>query len=151
MTKKLQISKFLIVAILLAAYSGIYTTDFLCFCNLKHSELIASEQTNHHSKKKDHIENITGKHHDNKDSKSNGCSSNGCDCCNELTSIFVADLPKIITPTFQNKVKTFNTTFFIHNITLPKHDCITEQLLNNYKLPPPKIPDIRVFIQSFII
>ncbi len=152
MSKKLQILKLFIVTILLAAYSGIYITDYLCLCNLKHPELSTLEQNHNHSKKNHHDENNAGECHNNKNSKPDGCCSNGCNCCKDLTSYFIADLPKLINPTLQFKVKTLNTPFFIHNINIPKHEYITSQFIAyQYKLPPPKIPDIRVFIQSFIL
>lgn len=151
MSKKLQISKLFIVTSLLVAFSSVYITDHLCLCNLKHPELTTLEQNHHHSKKNHYDVNNAGEYHNNKNSKPDGCCSNGCNCCKDLTSYFIADLPKL-TPTCELKIKSFNTPFFIHNIDIPKHEYqITQFTPYQYKLPPPKIPDIRVFIQSFIL
>jgi hypothetical protein len=133
---KADISKLPIVTMLLAVFTVAILAEFPIDCSVNHCEITASVQSHHH----DMV------------SKSDGCCSENDSCCCEKSSLaLISDLPKIITPTFQYKVKTFNTPLFAHHNSLANTDYIFEQFTPCHTKIPPKIPDIRVMIQSFII
>jgi hypothetical protein len=132
---KVKLSKLSAVAILLVVFSSPWITDFILACNFNSCEVAFSTQ-NHHDK----------------NSKSDGCCSddNNC-CCDKISLSLLSDLPVIITPSFQHQVKTHNSSIFIDNNDSIKDDYLSQKRTPYQLKLPPKIPDIRVFIQSFII
>jgi hypothetical protein len=145
MNRKLQPSKLFIVAILLAAYSSIYFIDFLCsFVELSHEHANIGEHNPHNE--------ASTPDQTHRDSHSHNNNSNDNNCCKDLTDSFLSDVSRLVSPTFELKIKTFNTPFCIYNINIPGHKFLNTQfIVYQYKLAPPKIPDIRILIQSFII
>jgi hypothetical protein len=146
-----KLSKLFIVAILLAAYFSVYITDFLCnfehgFVQLSQQHLNKGGHDHHNDTSKPHqTHNHIGSHsHDN--------NSDDDNCCKDLTYSFIYDLSKLISPTLELKSKIFNAPFCIHYIDVPEYEYFPSQFMAyQYNLPPPKIPNIRIFIQSFII
>lgn len=140
MNKKIYISKLLIAALFLTAYCNILVTQLTC--NLPHL-LEATKQDGHHHDNDDaeHDHSDSHKHNDSKDDN----------CCNDKTAAFFASQINPVNPTFE-----FKNTFFAKIIFSP--NCIINFPLPlnsegyfSYRAPPPKMPDIRVFIQSFQI
>jgi hypothetical protein len=149
MNRKLKPSKLFIVAILLAAYSSIYITDFLCSFEFSFVQL--SQQHANLGEHNPHNDASTPEQTHN-DSHSHDNNPNDENCCKDLTDSFLSDLSRLISPTFELKIKTFNAPFCIYNINISGHKYINTQfIVYQYKLTPPKIPDIRILIQSFII
>jgi hypothetical protein len=149
MNRNLKPTKLIYVAILLAAYSSIYINDFLC--SYDHGLVQITQQHDNRGGHNPHNQtSATDQTHNRSHSHDN--NSNDDNCCKDLTDSFLFDLSRLISPTFELKIKTFNAPFSIYNInTQGLKNKNTQFIVQQYKLTPPKIPDIRVLIQSFII
>lgn len=157
MKNRFKIKSFLIAAIFLAAYLNVFITQ--ASCNLSHlfeETQTQSHSTHSHQNSHDHHhgnENVPPHHHDDKpdhqhDGKSEQKDNN---CCNDKTSTFFESQgnPTTFSVDFKNTYTEFaliNAIFFVCN-----QPVFNTNGYVSYTLPPPKIPDIRVFIQSFII
>ncbi len=154
MKNRFKIKSFIIAAIFLAAYLNVFITQ--ASCNLSH--LFEKTQTAAHNHQNNHDhhhanEDVPPHHHDDKpdhqhDGKSEKDDNN---CCNDKTSLFFASQgnPSTSSVDLKNPVQAdliFISAFIAFNPTV-----YNTRGYVSYKLPPPKIPDIRVFIQSFII
>lgn len=151
MKNRFQIKSFIIAAIFLAAYLNVFITQ--ASCNLSH--FFEQPQTAHHHDGHDHHhgnEEVPPHHHDDKPNhQHDGKSEKKGNCYNDKTSAFFASQgnPATSSVDFKNtytELAFINAVFFICNRTVYN----TKGHIS-YSLPPPKIPDIRVFIQSFII
>jgi|GEM_PF-6028960 len=132
----MKISKLSLVAIILAAFAMASVSDLPVFCDMGECEMAMATESHHHDSNQD----------------SDGCCSNGDDCCCETLSIpLLVDMPKLVVPTPQYKVNTFSESLCAryNNTTNPEY--ASGRLTPYQSKPPPKIPDIRVFIQSIII
>jgi hypothetical protein len=152
---RFQIKSFVIAAIFLAAYLNVFVTQ--ASCNLSHLfEQTATKSSHHHDGGHDHHhgnEEVPPNHHDDKpdhhhDGKSGKKDNN---CCNDKTSAFFASQgnPATSSVDFKNtytECALINAILFVCN-----RPVFNTKGYVSYSLPPPKIPDIRVFIQSFII
>lgn len=154
MKNRFQIKSFITATFFLVVYLNVFITQ--ASCNLPH---FFNDITNESSHKKDshghHHDNAnTSSHHHNeplnthneKDGKKDD------DCCNDKTSAFFANQGNLTISSVDFK-NTFCTQLVFTNqkkivCDFPE-SCIKRTTF--YSLPPPKIPDIRVFIQSFII
>lgn len=157
MKNRFKIKSFLIAAMFLAAYLNVFITQ--ASCNLSHlfeKTQTQSQSTHSHQNSHDHHhgnEDVPPHHHDDKpdhqhDGKSEQKDNN---CCNDKTSSFFASQgnPSTSSVDLKNPVQAdliFISAFIAFNPTV-----YNTRGYVSYKLPPPKIPDIRVFIQSFII
>lgn len=145
---KPQLSKFIIVAILMASYSGIYVTDFLC--SLDRGYYIIKSHT-HENDHHDHPNADSGHVHNHSDSHVHDENSGEDDCCKDVTNSFILALPKIANPSRIISFEPICNIFILLKNDLPKFDLFTVFVNRSYNLPPPKIPDKRVFLQSFLI
>lgn len=140
MNKKTSISKLLIAVLFLTAYFNVPVTQITC--NLSHL-LEATEQHDHHHNNDvaDHNHSDSHEHNDSKDDN----------CCNDKTAAFFASQTNPVNPTFEFKNTFFAKIIFSTNciINFPLRLNSTDYF--TYRAPPPKIPDIRIFIQSFQI
>lgn len=155
MKKRFQIKSFIIATFFLAAYLNVFATQ--ASCNLSHLFEQTTKSTHQHEGGHDHHhgngEEVPPHHHNDKpdhhhDGKS-GKKDNGC--CNDKTSAFFAGQgnPATTSVDFKNTYTEFaliNPVFFVCN-----RPVFNTKGHITYSLPPPKIPDIRVFIQSFLI
>ncbi len=147
MNSRLEIKSFKYAAIFLVAYLNVFITQ--AACNLSH--LFEQTEIAHHNDH-DGNEEVPPHHHDDKsDHQHNEKSEKKGSCCNDKTSDFFANQSTHSTSSvnFKNThivVAFINTAFFICNQTV-----YNSKGHISYSLPPPKIPDIRVFVNSFII
>lgn len=151
MKKHFQIKSFIIAVVFLAAYMNVFITQ--ASCNLSHFFDQPQTTQNHDSHDHHHGNEVPPHNHDDKpdhqhDGKSEKKDNN---CCNDKTSAFFASQgnPSTSSIDFKNtytELILINATFFICN-----RPVFNTKGYVSYSLPPPKIPDIRVFIQSFII
>ncbi len=136
---KLEVSAFLLSAFLIAVAWSI-------LCDL---EVVST--INHH----DHAEASTGSHSDHGhhyDIENEGHNSGDQEdpCCEDLSENLFSSIAKHSPATY-----TFNSTLFTSGGITVKHSIQqVNQRINRFitqnNLPPPKIPDIRIFIQSFL-
>lgn len=134
--------------ILLAPFLGIYLIDFTCtIVNATHHIQLFSKSDDHHSHNHGDGHNHQHEHHHG----DKGDDSNKDDnCCKDITLAFFSSVQ------FQPKQISFN--FSLTDFTIIKQLCLIF-FFDYYHFvpdtrPPPlrqKIPDIRVFIQSFLI
>ena len=136
----------------LAAYMNVFITQ--ASCNLSHL-FEKNKSTHNHQNSHDHHhgnENVPPHHHDDKpDHQHDSKSEKDNNCCNDKTSAFFASQGNPITSSvdFKNTYTEFaliDAMFFVCN--RPEFNT---KGYGFYSLPPPQIPDIRVFIQSFLI
>lgn len=155
MKKRFQIKSFIIATFFLAAYLNVFATQ--ASCNLSHLFEQTTKSTHQHEGGHDHHhgngEEVPPHHHNDKpdhhhDGKS-GKKDNGC--CNDKTSAFFASQgnPATSSVDFKNPIQA--DLIFIKAFIVLNPAVYNTRGYVSYKLPPPKIPDIRVFIQSFII
>ena len=151
MKNRFQIKSFIIAAVFLAAYLNVFITQ--ASCNLSH--LFEQPKTAHHHDGHDHHhgnEEVPPHHHDDKpDHQHDEKSEKKGNCCNDKTSSFFASQgnPATSSVDFKNTYSEFaliNAILFVCN-----RPVFNTKGHITYSLPPPKIPDIRVFIQSFLI
>jgi hypothetical protein len=144
--KKIGILKLLFAALLLGTFSFTYVNDFLNLCEV---ERCGMNPENGYK----NLEGTASNKPQKKNRKKCPCCVFEGDCCSDDSEISATpDLPKIITSPYRLKLKTFKAlgiavpSYFDRDVSLKANI-----LINQYSLPPPKIPDIRVFIQSFLI
>lgn len=171
MKKKRYISQILIAAFFLASYSGVYATYFICnlvplvIANTGHSHDHANHDSdnhhepishNHNGQKHDHENHgddhheASGRHnHDDSHSHDHGATMD--ECCNDQTVPFINSLPKLSLKQFQFEFAVSQVPIIHSHLVLDSPYQETHPKLVRYIHPPPKVPDIRIFIQSFII
>ncbi len=146
MKNRFQIKSFITAAFFLVAYLNVFATQ--ASCNLPHFFEQATKSTSHHDNSTDHHhgdKNALAHHHNKKGAEKDS------NCCNDKTTAFFANQGNhiIYSVDFKNTFCTeliFANALLDNNLSLSNSNCAI-----SYSLPPPKIPDIRVFIQSFII
>lgn len=139
--------------VFLAAYLNVFVTQ--ASCNLSHL-FEQTAKTSHHHDGHDHhhgSEEVPPHHHDDKPDHTHDTGKKDNNCCNDKTSAFFAsqgnpatssvDIKKTV---YTDLILIFISAFITFNPTVYN----TKGYIS-YILPPPKIPDIRIFIQSFII
>lgn len=148
MNRKKYISKLLIGVFLIAVYFNTLFTQFFC----DYSYLIDLAETEHeHPMGHDHhhgdntvppVEhNDKGNHNESKDGN----------CCNDKTVAFFTFQTNSATTFFQLKDTFFKTVINFSNTTLVNTSSVRLDRYFYNKLLPPRIPDIRVFLHSFLI
>ncbi|MEX2336799.1 MAG: hypothetical protein WD555_05975 [Fulvivirga sp.] len=156
MNKKKHIRIVIIAAFFLASYTGVYATYFLCNIPLavtshdhgNHADHDQHESGDHshNSHSSDHHNSSHGDHHGNH-SHDDGAAD---ECCNDVTDPFIS-LPKLSLKQFHLKF-VVNYVLIVHTfLEVDKPFSEVYPRLTRYIYPPPKVPDVRVFIQSFII
>ena len=165
MKKIAQILNSIVAVALVAAICNIYITEYLC--NLRHEMADASEQHSHSQSHKhqdsetiaeedhdaDHDHEAVEHQHDKKDAEhhSHSGKSEEGGCCKTFTSSFYSALNKPGTVQFSFS-KTLLIVFApLQAVSFKSWMEPRPSELFCYKSPPPKIPDIRIFIQSFLI
>jgi len=154
---RFKIKSFIIAAVFLAAYMNVFITQ--ASCNLSHlfeETQTQSQSTHSHQHSYDHHhgnKDVPPHHHDDKpdhqhDGKSKKDDNN---CCNDKTSVFFESQGNPATSSVDFKNPTQTDLIFIKAFIMFSPAVYNARGYVSYKLPPPKIPDIRVFIQSFII
>lgn len=161
MKKGTRIVNGIIGIALIGAIFTIYITEY--YCNVRHELADTSEKYSHeHSQKHQDIESLGDENHDHEavehhhDSDKTGKHSHSGkskdgNCCKTVTSSFYSALNKPVnvkysfTKTLSAVYTPFQNVLFNNWIEPSPSDLFC------YKSPPPKIPDIRVFIHSFII
>ena len=152
MKNRFQIKSFITAAFFLVAYLNVFATQ--ASCNLPHffEEISKSTQHQNGSHGHHHDDKKSPSHHNDENSSHNkkGAEKDS-NCCNDKTTTFFANQGNhiIYSVDFKNTFFTeliFANALLDNNLSLSNSNCAI-----SYSLPPPKIPDIRVFIQSFII
>lgn len=168
MKKKTHIINRIAAVTLVAAICNIFITEY--FCNLRHASEEASEhhsrlqsKEHHHSETiaeedhhddNDHHHEAVEHHHDDGTTAENHSHSGKPEkggCCKTVTASFYSALnkPGNASFTFTKTILVVFAPFRVISFKNWKEPRPSE--LFCYKSPPPKIPDIRVFIQSFNI
>jgi hypothetical protein len=149
--RKKNISKLLIVGFFLAIYCNVLFTQLLC----NYAHLLDTSQVEHkHSQGHDHhhgnadiptVEHTDKGNHEHNESKDDNC-------CNDKTAAFFASQSNPANTSFELKSLYFTALIFVSNLIETNLLSITNSKgYFSYESPPPKIPDIRVFIHSFLI
>ena len=156
MKNRFQIKSFITATFFLVAYLNVFATQ--ASCNLPHffEEISKSTQyqnaSHSHGHHHNHDDKKSPSHHNHEDSSHHEeDAEKDNNCCNDKTAAFFASQgnPIVSSEDFKN---TFCTELvFINTATVYYSPIFYNKGAASYSLPPPKMPDIRVFIQSFII
>ena len=142
LNKKISISRLLIGAFFIAIYGNVLFTQLLCA--YPHLSKL-TEKTKHH-----HDEATPLTKHSHQDSHAHNNPKDD-DCCEDKTSDFFLSQTNSVNSTYQfnqpflTAFVHFSNNIFANTITLDSKEYFS------YEWPPPKIPDIRVFLHSFLI
>ena len=131
----------------LVAFTSTYILDFLSICPL---DTCASMSMTMKNSGKDIVaENSSSE----QAGKSCSCCVDDQNCCdNDANLSQHPEITKLITTPVDIRIKSLmNYNLPKDNFLVINHRVLSENLAKTYQYPPPKIPDIRVFIQSFII
>lgn len=140
----------ILALLLLASYVNVFALNLACnygklFSSSHSGHNHQHEHGDHHSHKKhDH-----GSHHEHSKTSQDEKEDKD-DCCND-------EAGKVFESVFITSDNVFNIDFSIisslpaiFSFLTPNYN-ISYHSISNYSLPPPKIPDIRIYIQSFQI
>lgn len=130
-----------------------------------HQEAHTPEHQDHHGKKNHHQDSNQEKDHQHdhktpeptitdkghKEHSHDHNKSEKENCCKDLTTIFHSSLVKPQQVKTEHKVLLGEPTFSDHFSFKSRVICYKAADYFSWRTPPPKIPDIRVFIQSFLI
>ncbi|MCH8903976.1 MAG: hypothetical protein IIA45_08695 [Bacteroidetes bacterium] len=150
MSTKKHISLAVASVAMLCLFTGIITNNILC--NFAHA-VDATGQEHKHPYGHDHHHDGGNPiaEHDHKDKGHEHDQDSATNCCNDLTSTFFSNLVRDFSSGFKLDSKIISVTNLLSIFT-------NSSTTNNYSgvamdstHPPPKIPDIRVFIQSYQI
>lgn len=143
MNRNTSISKLLIGLFFIAVYCNVLFTQILC----SYSQLSEFAETEHHHH--DELRQPSKHGHENSHKHNN---SKDDDCCKDETSSFFASQINSSNISFDFKNTFFTSIIGIaNNIFINNLPSINPKGYFAYKLPPPKIPDIRIYIHSFTI
>lgn len=157
--KKSYIYKTIISVFFLALFLQAIGKNIVC--GLEHLPVFNREHThahNHndgeHSHSKAHKHETPAASHNHKAHEhkhDHGKKKSEDDCCKKIAAVFYSSLTKPFQEKFdfiktlENKSGVFNQSLLSLTVSSKKADYYS------WKAPPPKIPDIRVFISSFLI
>lgn len=145
-----QILKTIIVAVFIAAIGNVYLAQYLC--NQAHAMDLTGQEHSHELGHDHHHSdgNTSGAGHSHEGNPVDEGSEDD-NCCEDKTIAFFASLTN--PATFHLNIKAGLTAIAtdIFTLVLPYSNEVNSTPYLSYKSPPPKIPDIRVFIQSFLI
>ena len=146
MSRQKQIGIRLASVLMLCVFTGIMANYILC--NFAHA-VDATGREHDHAYGHDH-------HHDGSsplaehEHKDKGHEHNsGEDCCNDFTFSFFASLQRSNTSTFKLNINVNSVALLLPIFINPLAEKNLFKGVRDYIEPPPKIPDIRVFIESF--
>jgi len=154
MSKKIDITNFrylkhklsnLISFVLLFIFVNNSILQFICLCGSEQCSVISIKPDHHLSKSKKHTKPCCAKK--SAQQKKSDCS---CEKVKE-TSFSINKLPKLISHQIKIDKKIFILFHSVYSLYLFHELKISTILVDKYNLPPPKVPDIRVFIQSFTL
>lgn len=138
----------LLAFLFLASYVNVFALNLACNYSRIFSSGHSHDNHNHdHHSHKDHGHGSHDKHHKGEDKQKDKDDGN---CCNDeagkvFESVFVTLNNELALDVLSVSVLPANISF------LPTDYKITYHSVSNYSLPPPKVPDIRIHIQSFQI
>jgi len=165
MNRMYYIKNLLFAVVLLASFLAVFVTTFVC--NLKHFTLFEKESathSHHHEKATGANHHLEYHHHDKQASYGQHHTNTSLNkrqlkhhypkyssCCKDLTSGFFNALFykfdfKLV---FNKDFPVYVSFSYLYKYELWYNSYLKKSLPN--KSPPPKVPDIRIFIQSFII
>ncbi|MDQ3108473.1 MAG: hypothetical protein M3R17_01140 [Bacteroidota bacterium] len=133
--------------VILGAFVCVQATAFICGINhfidasgIKHHHPLGHDHHHDHNKLPEKHHHDSGKHEEN-----------GKECCSDFTRLFLSAFGKSAVNSADFSCKQLIHSFVIAPSLLPETTrCFSDTgILNDPPLPPPKIPDIRVFIRSF--
>ncbi|MDO9184399.1 MAG: hypothetical protein Q7W13_00185 [Bacteroidia bacterium] len=152
MKNRFQIKSFIIATFFLVAYLNVFAKQ--ASCNLPHIFELSTKSTPHDDGHDHHHgnEEAPAHHHDDESNDQQDKKNKKDDnCCNDKTSIFFESQGNPIVSSFDFKNVSCTELVFIKAVFIYNPLVFDIKNYASYSLPPPKIPDIRVFIQSFII
>ncbi len=152
--RKTSILKLLTGVFLLAIYGNVLFTQFFCtvsplFESSTSSIAHVDDHDHHHGKEASHHPEHN---HDHEEPQQKDKSEpKDDDCCNDETSVFFAlqTLPSKSSAEFKDI--SFTDFSFVASSQIYTLLPINSRGFLSFNLPPPKIPDIRVFVHSFQI
>lgn len=152
MKKRFQIKSFITATFFLVAYMNVFATQ--ASCNLPHFfEEINKSASHQNNSNSHHHDNKTSSHHHDEDSSHHnekGAKKNN-NCCNDETAAFFANQGNHAVSSVDFKNTSVTEYIFVKTIFVCNSEVFDSKNFISYSLPPPKIPDIRIFIHSFII
>lgn len=136
--------------IMLWLFTGIMATNLLC--SFAHA-MDATGQEHDHPYGHDHHHegNNPLTEQDHKDTGHEHGHDSGQGCCNDFTFTFFSNLQRDHTPTLKLDSKVISFALLLPLFINPMEGKNLFKGVRDYIKPPPKIPDIRIFIQSFQI
>ncbi|MCH8330549.1 MAG: hypothetical protein IH946_04085 [Bacteroidetes bacterium] len=136
--------------VMLGILAGIFTTNILC--NFAHA-VDASGQEHDHPYGHDHHHesSVPPAEHDHKDKGSDHDHHSTNGCCKDFTLTFFSSLQRVYEPTFKLNSKVISFAISLHILINPVSEKDLFKGVRDYIEPPPKLSDIRVFIQSYQI
>ncbi|HPQ09275.1 MAG TPA: hypothetical protein PK995_08625 [Bacteroidia bacterium] len=142
---KYKVSNFVAI-LLLSVFINNSILQFICLCGSEKCSVISIKSNHHLSKSKKHTKPCCAKKSDHQ--KNTPCS---CEKVKE-TSFSINKLPKLISHQIKVDNKKIITLFHLVYSLFVFQDLKSSTILvDNFNLPPPKVPDIRIFIQSFTL
>ncbi|MDF9799182.1 hypothetical protein OKW21_004445 [Catalinimonas alkaloidigena] len=149
MRRKNNISRINIASSLLVLYACFGSISFncvigICFC---HSEIFNKSDT--HSSVSHEIHDATHAHGDMDDKLPYDHAEK---CCNEFSESLIGK-ELVLKDNSSERTKTSQAflPLFILSYRIMRNSSLESDIPNiRYKYPPPKVPDIRIFIQSFL-
>lgn len=154
MQKTNTISLKVIASCLLVLYVSACGTG-ICICpsDMERSFEKTRSYSGHHTETHStdsHTHAAASAHHD--DSDGNHPHDTGGDCCVDMLETLIAkDLVLKAASSFSSK--TFNIllpVYILFHLSIQDANLVPDISIHRYKYPPPKVPDIRIFIQSFL-
>jgi len=136
--------------LMLGIFSSIFTTNILC--NYAHAvDATGLEHDHPYGHDHHHDSSAPMVEHDHKDKGQGHDHDSGKDCCVDFTFTFLASLQRDFNPSFELNHKVISVVLLNPVFIEPLAGNDLFNRIENHIKPPPKIPDIRVFIQSFQI
>ena len=129
----------IIATFFLVAYSNVFAKQVAC----NWSSLFEQNTTKQNHNDDDCEDKTPAKHHQH--------NENEAPCCNDKTTAFFASQGNHIISSFDFKNTTVTENVFFNTIFVCNPKIVNSKNYTTYSLPPPKIPDIRIFIHSFLI
>lgn len=131
-------------------FTGIMTNNILC--NFAHAVDETGQEHDHPYGHDHHHKSSTPlTEHNHKDKGNDHNHDSSTSCCINLTFNFFSVLQRDIRPTFKLNLNALSARLFLPVFINPIKESNVLKVVQDYTCPPPKIPDIRVYIQSFQI
>ena len=137
--------------IFMTAYCNVLYTQLSC--NLTYLPESIEQHDHHHDKdvaEHDHHHDKDVAEHDHSDSHKHKDSKDD-NCCNDKTDVFFASQINSVSTSFEFKNTFFAKVIISTNAIVNFPILFDSKDYFSFRAPPPKIPDIRVFLHSFLI